>query len=351
MNLLTVQDLVTRFHTSRGVVTAVDRVSLHLGDNETLGLVGESGSGKSVLARTIMGLIGPSPDVERSGSVVFNGRELTTMSRRELQSLWGGDIGMVLQDPMTSLNPVNRIGRQITETIRRHTALSRTEAKSRAVQLLRNVGIADPERRFRAYPHEMSGGMRQRVTIAIALAAEPKLLIGDEPTTALDVTIAQQILNLLDRVQAERRMGMILVTHDLGVVATRTDRIIVMYAGRIVESAPTERLFSSVRMPYTRALIDSLPQTSLPSHSRLRTIQGGPPDLSVPMTGCRFAARCPAVQDVCRSEEPPLIAADDDATHEYRCWFPVGSPEYEASVLSIGSATIGLARTEFEGTH
>ncbi|MFD0661784.1 ABC transporter ATP-binding protein [Thermocatellispora tengchongensis] len=292
--LLEVVDLCTGFHTPRGLVRAVDHVSIAVRPEETLGIVGESGSGKSVFARSVMGLIAPGQRVERTGRIMFAGRDLVRLPRRELRKMWGSEIAMVLQDPLTSLNPVTRIGRQISETVRRHRPeLSRGEAEAASVELLRSVGIPEPAKRMHAYPHQLSGGMRQRVGIAIALAGNPRLLFADEPTTALDVTVQHQILDLLGRQQAERHMAMVLVTHDLGVVATRTDRIAVMYAGRIVETAPTRTLFANVMMPYTRALLDALPRLEEPSHTRLNAIPGHPPNLAVPMPGCRFADRCP----------------------------------------------------------
>jgi oligopeptide/dipeptide ABC transporter ATP-binding protein len=246
--------------------------------------------------------------------------------------MWGSEIAMVLQDPLTSLNPVKKIGAQLVETVRRHEPkLSKKDADRRGVDLLRSVGIPEPERRMKVYPHEMSGGMRQRVGIAIALSGNPRLLFADEPTTALDVTVQMQILDLLASQQKARHMTMVLVTHDLGVVATRTDHIVVMYAGQIVESAPTRSLFTDVKMPYTRALLDALPKLDQPSHTRLRAIPGHPPNLASPPAGCRFAARCPAAQDKCRTSPPPLVASANDADHLFRCWFPVGTPEYEAA--------------------
>jgi oligopeptide/dipeptide ABC transporter ATP-binding protein len=235
---------------------------------------------------------------------------------------------MVFQDPMTSLNPVMRIGQQVTEGARYHHDMSKGDADQLALKLLQDVGIPDPARRLRQYPHELSGGMRQRVTIAIALASGPKLLLADEPTTALDVTVQAQILDLLQEQQRDRFMAMVLVSHDLGVVAGRTDEIIVMYAGQVVERAPTPVLFAKTKMPYTEALLASIPNLTNPSHTRLRAIGGRPPDLIDPPTGCRFAARCPYVQDKCRAEAPPLVAAPTPG-HEYRCWFPL--PDKAAS--------------------
>ncbi|MDZ7678518.1 MAG: ABC transporter ATP-binding protein [Acidimicrobiales bacterium] len=243
--------------------------------------MGESGSGKSVLSRAIMGLIAEGGPNHRSGSVRFDGLELSDLSSRELRNYWGTEMAMVFQDPMTSLNPVKRIGAQFTESLRHHLDMGRKEATEQAIEVLRSVGIPGPEGMIRRYPHELSGGMRQRVTIGIALACSPRLLFGDEPTTALDVTVQAQILDLLKQQQVDRNMGLILVTHDLAVVRGRSDRIAVMYAGRIVETAPTATLFTSTRMPYTEALIGALPPLSGPTHARLRAIPGRPRTSSI----------------------------------------------------------------------
>jgi peptide/nickel transport system ATP-binding protein len=234
-------------------------------------------------------------------------------------------MAMVFQDPMTSLNPVLKIGKQITEAIHTHLDVTKQFANELAVSLLESVRIPDPERRMGEYPHQLSGGLRQRICIAIALACGPQLLFADEPTTALDVTVQAQVLDLLDQQQRERFMAMILVTHDLGVVAGRADDVLVMYAGQVVEKAPTETLFRHMKMPYTEALLRSIPKVSDPSHTRLTAIPGRPPNLIDPPPGCRFAPRCPNVQDRCREEQPPLVAADVPG-HEYRCWFPVDGP-------------------------
>jgi oligopeptide/dipeptide ABC transporter ATP-binding protein len=323
--LLEVAELTTHFRTPRGMVRAVDGVSFSLHRGRTLGVVGESGSGKTVLSRSVMGLL-PRSNVVRSGEVRFAGRELTALTEAELRDIWGMEIGMVFQDPMTSLNPVMRIGRQITESLRHHLGIDRFEARRRAVALLESVGIPEPEQRMGDYPHQLSGGMRQRVTIAVALACGPRLLMADEPTTALDVTVQAQILDLLGRQQQERFMAMVLVTHDLGVVAGRTDEIAVMYAGKIVEKAPTGTLFTDMKMPYTEALLKSIPKLTDPSHTKLAVIPGRPPDLVNLPPGCRFYARCPYAQQRCRDEEPPLQEASTPG-HVYRCWFPVGTPE------------------------
>ena len=336
--LLEVTDLRTHFLTSRGAVRAVDGVSFTLERGRTLGVVGESGSGKTVLARSIMGLL-PAHNVKRDGEVVYEGRRLTGLAPSELREIWGAEISMVFQDPMTSLNPVVRIGRQITETMHFHLGLPDREARSRAVELLRSVGIPEPERRLRAYPHELSGGMRQRVTIAIALACGPKLLLADEPTTALDVTVQAQILSLLGRQQRERFIAMILVTHDLGVVAGRTDEIVVMYAGRVVERAPTTVLFSDMRMRYTQALFRSIPRITDPGHRRLQAIGGRPPDLVAPPRGCSFAPRCRYARERCHVEEPPLT--DAGPGHAYACWYPAEPGEVAAEAASAAREVAG----------
>jgi len=319
--LLEIEDLRTQFRTHRGMVRAVDGVSFTLDRGRTLGIVGESGSGKTVLARSIMGLL-PKRNVVRTGAVRYEGIDLLTTSPEQVRDLWGAEMAMIFQDPMTSLNPVQRVSAQITEGMRHHLRMDRKTADATALALLREVGIPEPKRRLRQYPHELSGGMRQRVMIAVALACGPKLLFADEPTTALDVTVQAQILNLLQREQRERDMAMILVTHDLGVVAGRADEIAVMYAGQLVEKAPTASLFANVRMPYTEALLRSIPVLDAPSHTRLQAIPGRPPDLVDPPSACRFAERCPYVRDRCRAEPPPLL--EGEPGHFYRCWYPVG---------------------------
>jgi peptide/nickel transport system ATP-binding protein len=323
--LLEVEDLKTYFRTERGLVKAVDGVSFTIERGQTLGVVGESGSGKTVLSRSVMGLLSTSRAV-RSGKVIFEGRDIADLPSSEMRRIWGAEMAMVFQDPMTSLNPVMKIGRQLTEGLRLHLNMDKGEARETAIALLRSVGIPEPERRLDQYPFELSGGMRQRVTIAIAISCGPKLLMADEPTTALDVTVQAQILNLLQDKQRERFMAMILVTHDLGVVAGRTEHIAVMYAGKIVEKAPTRKLFAEMRMPYTEALVKSIPRVTSVSHTRLLAITGRPPDLVNPPRGCNFAARCPYAQARCVEEEPPLVSPDG-SDHSYACWFPVGTPE------------------------
>jgi peptide/nickel transport system ATP-binding protein len=322
MTLLEVTDLKTAFSTDRGLVRAVDGVTFNLEEGKTLGVVGESGSGKSVLSRSIMNLL-QKRGVTRSGTVQFDGVETTKLSLKESRKMYGTGMAMIFQDPMTSLNPVVKIGRQLTESLRLHFDMNKEFAMETAEELLRSVGIPEPKRRLNEYPHQLSGGMRQRVVIAIALACGPKLLFADEPTTALDVTVQKQILNLLARQQAERKMAMILVTHDLGVVAGRADEIMVMYAGQAVEKAPTAKLFGAMRHPYTAALLNSIPKTSDPSHTRLEAIPGRPPRLIDPPDGCRFASRCTYVTDQCRVEMPPLVAAPGDPEHLFRCWHPL----------------------------
>jgi peptide/nickel transport system ATP-binding protein len=323
--LLDVRNLKTYFDTPRGIVKAVDDVSFSVHPGRSLGIVGESGSGKTVLSRSVMNLLPKRATIPAGGEILFAGRDLRTLSSNEMRSHWGAKMAMIFQDPMTSLNPVVKIGRQLTEGLRAHLDLGRAEAQTRAVELLREVGIPAPERRIDEYPHQLSGGMRQRVTIAIALACGPSLLLADEPTTALDVTVQAQILDLLAREQRDRSMSMILVTHDLGVVANRTDDIAVMYAGQIVEKAPTPALFSRMRHPYTEALMRSIPRIHNPSHTRLDAIPGRPPDLVHLPRGCRFAARCRNAQPRCLEENPPLIAAEG-SDHQFRCFFPVGTP-------------------------
>ena len=321
--LLVVKDLATTFSTAGGPLAAVGGVSFDLEQNETLGIVGESGSGKTVLSRTIMGLQ-PRSNVTVTGSVMLNGFEVVGASERAKRQIWGTEVAMVFQDPMTSLNPVMRIGKQIDESLRVRLGMSRSAAKARAIELLELVGIPSPQQRYNAYPGQLSGGMRQRVVIAIALAGSPKLLMADEPTTGLDVTIQAQILNLLDELKDRLKMSVILVTHDLGVVATRTSRIVVMYAGRIVEMGATRDVFQDHRMPYTRALLESSPKVANPSHTRLVTIPGRPPNLLKLADGCSFAPRCAYASDRCRVERPELEPAGIPG-HFFACWNPLPS--------------------------
>jgi peptide/nickel transport system ATP-binding protein len=319
--LLVVKDLHTTFQTPHGPLAAVGGVSFELAQNETLGIVGESGSGKTVLSRTIMGLQ-PRTNVQVTGSVLLNGFEVVGASEKQKRDIWGLEVAMIFQDPMTSLNPVMRVGKQIDEILRVRLGLDRQAAKTRAIELLELVGIPSPAERYRVYPGELSGGMRQRVVIATALAGSPKLLMADEPTTGLDVTIQAQILNLLDSVKDTLQMSVVLVTHDLGVVATRTSRIIVMYAGRVVETGTTRDVFARHRMPYTRALLEGSPKVSNPSHTRLLAIPGRPPNLLNLPSGCAFAPRCTYATDKCRSERPELEMSDEPG-HTFACWHPL----------------------------
>jgi peptide/nickel transport system ATP-binding protein len=323
--LLEVNEVKTYFETDRGVVRAVDGVSFTLERGKTIGIVGESGCGKTVLSRSIMGLL-PRRGLVREGSVRFEGTELIELTAKEMRAYWGSQMSMIFQDPMTSLNPVMKVGKQITESIREHLDVTRDFANELAISLLDSVRIPEPSRRLKDYPHQLSGGMRQRVCIAVALAAGPKLLFADEPTTALDVTVQAQVLDLVAQQQRERFMAVVLITHDLGVVAGRTDEIAVMYAGRIVEKAPTSVLFRDMKMPYTEALLSSIPKLGDPSHTRLATIPGRPPDLLNPPKGCKFAPRCAYRQPKCDEEEPPLLDGASPG-HQFRCWFPVGTPE------------------------
>jgi peptide/nickel transport system ATP-binding protein len=331
--LLQVENLRTHFLTPWGRVRAVDGVSFSLARGVTLGVVGESGSGKTVLARSVMNLL-PTVNVRRTGSIRFEGRELVGLDDREMRALCGARIAMVFQDPMSSLNPVMTVGRQITESLRVHVGMRRGEARDTAVALLRSVNIPEPERRFAEYPHQLSGGMRQRVMIALALACGPRLLFADEPTTALDVTVQAEILNLLQDNQRDRFMAMVLVTHDLGVVAGRTDEIAVMYAGRIVEHAPTAALFSGMRHPYTEALLRSVPRVEQPGHTRLQAIAGRPPNLLMPPPGCPFSPRCPYAEDRCHVEAPALVDGPV-AGHRVACHHPLGGGQ-GASPVAVG---------------
>ncbi len=308
MALLEVEDLRTYFKTREGEVHAVDGVSFTVEEGSVLGIVGESGCGKSVTSLSIMGLV-QSPGRIVSGSIRFEGRELTTMAEKELEDIRGEEIAMIFQDPMTSLNPTLTIGTQITETIRRHLGYSRAQAEKRAIELLEEVHIPDAARRLKDYPHRFSGGMRQRVMIAIALSCNPKLLIADEPTTALDVTVQAGVLELLDDLRREHGMTMMIISHNMGVIAETAEEMVVMYAGQIVEQASVNELFDRPEHPYTEALLGSLPVIDDPDprHGRLATIPGRPPDLLAPPEACRFAPRCKyAGQDDCNVVQPEL---------------------------------------------
>ena len=315
--LLEVRDLRTEFHTEAGRFAAVDGVSFTIHRGETVGLVGESGSGKSVTSLSILRLIPSPPGRIAGGSILFEGRDLLRLSEAEMRRIRGNRIAMIFQEPMTSLNPVFTAGAQIAEALRWHRRLSRREAWERAVELLRLVGIPDPEARARQYPHQMSGGMRQRVMIAMAVACEPQLLIADEPTTALDVTVQAQILDLMKDLRRRLGTAILLITHDLGVVADMADRVLVMYAGRIVESAPVDDLFARPLHPYTEGLLKSMPQLHR-RQDRLHVIPGQVPNPARLPSGCRFHPRCPYVMDICRQREPALQPAGDGRW--VACW-------------------------------
>ena len=319
--LLEVDDLKVHFATVDGIVRAVDGVSFELERGKVLGIVGESGSGKSVTAMTLMGL---TRDVNArfEGRVNYKGRELLTVSDREMQDFRGNEIGMIFQDPMTSLNPVYRIGEQIAEAIRAHEKIDKRAAKRRSVELLRQVGIPNPESRVDDFPHQFSGGMRQRAMIAIALSCNPAILIADEPTTALDVTIQAQIIELIGRLKDDFDSAVILITHDLGVVADIADEIVVMYAGRVVERGSTRDLFYDPQMPYTWGLLGSIPRLDRPRPDRLHTIEGSPPSLINAPPGCKFRPRCPHAFAKC-DEEPTLENRVGTPGHLDRCWLDV----------------------------
>ncbi len=320
--LLAVKNLGLRIPTERGVVGAVDGVSFTLDRGRTLAVVGESGCGKSMLCRTLLKLLPGKAFIPDDTSIKFNGKNIERLPEKEFNKIRGKEIAMIFQDPMSSLNPVMKVGKQIAETLVHHLKVKRKPAMEKAVELLKSVGVPSPEQRIGQYPHQLSGGQRQRVAIAIALACEPKLLIADEPTTALDVTVQAEILDLLARASAERNMAMILITHDLGVAACRADEIAVMYAGRIVERAPAAELFHNMRMPYTRALMDSIPLLENPPHTPLESIDGQPPNLISPPIGCRFSPRCLYSKNGCR-EEAPALTNGYKPGHYFACWHPV----------------------------
>lgn len=324
--LLEVKDLQALLPTRRGIVKAVDKVSLVLNPGRTLGIVGESGCGKSMLAKAIMGLLPARSIVPTESIVNFQGQNLVRMKKTQKRRIIGREIAMIFQDPMTSLNPVMKVGRQISEVLCHHLKVSKQTAHRRAITLLDLVGIPMANRRADQYPHQLSGGLRQRVAIAIALACGPKLLIADEPTTALDVTVQAAILDLLASLQQEKQMAMILITHDLGVVAGRTDEAAVMYAGKIVEHAATNELFKQMRMPYTHALMAAIPRLVNRPHTRLLAINGQPPDMVDMPPGCRFASRCWKKQPLCIESEPALKRINGRG-HRLACWYPLESAE------------------------
>ena len=327
--LLEVRDLKTYFNTDDGTVRAVDGVSFSVEKGETLGIVGESGSGKSVTCLSIMGL-NPKKNTTTTGEVLFNGEDLLKASPSRLREIRGNDVAMIFQDPMTSLNPVHKIGKQLAEAVQLHRDVSKKEAHARALELLKEVGIPRPERRIDDYPHQFSGGMRQRVMIAMALINDPDLLIADEPTTALDVTTQAQILALIERLQAEYHSAVIMITHDLGVVAEIADNVAVMYAARVIERAPVENIFKRPEHPYTWGLMASLPRLDT-DVSRLVQIPGQPPSLLRPPKGCRFHPRCAYTMSICRETEPLLMPARNEPAHLQACHLDDATKEREAA--------------------
>jgi peptide/nickel transport system ATP-binding protein len=333
---LQVSDLRTHIHSRRATIDAVDGVSFSIQQGETVGLVGESGCGKSMVAMSIMQLLPPGGSIV-GGSIALDGRDLTKLRPDAMRKVRGNEIAMVFQDPMTSLNPTMKIGEQIAESYCAHRGASKKQGLERAAEVLNLVGMPRPEERLSAYPHQLSGGLRQRTMIALALACEPKILIADEPTTALDVTIQAQILRLLDDLKTRLNMGMLLITHDMGVIAEQADRVVVMYAGRIVESSDTATLFADMRHPYTEALLDSVPDLKTDRGRVLYSIPGTPPDLSQPPPGCRFAPRCRYAKEQCHQESPAL---GGEPAHRYACFFPVMTRTARSATLRV------LARTE-----
>ena len=335
MALLEVRDLRTHFRTDDGVVKAVDGVSFQVEKGKTLGIVGESGSGKSVTCLTIMGL-NAKKNTMTSGEALFNGENLIGMSSKQLREIRGNDIAMIFQDPMTSLNPVHSVGKQLVEAIQLHQDVSKRKAKARALELLNVVGIPRADRRIDDYPHQFSGGMRQRVMIAMALVNDPDLLIADEPTTALDVTTQAQILEVMHRLQREFGSAIIMITHDLGVIAEIADEVVVMYAARVAEKGTVDQLFKRPHHPYTWGLLGSLPRLDADTE-RLVQIQGQPPSLLNPPKGCRFNPRCPYVMSVCKQEEPELRPVGGQSEHLQACHLDEETKDREAAKLLAGT--------------
>ena len=354
--LLEIEDLQTHIRLREGVVHAVDGVTLHVDPGETVGIVGESGCGKTMTALSIMNLL-PTGGSIVGGSITLNGREISALNDDAMRRVRGNEIGMIFQDPLTSLNPTMTVGKQIAEAVVLHRDVTKTQAMDRAVEVLDLVGMPKARERVGEYPHQFSGGMRQRVMIAMALACEPKLLIADEPTTALDVTIQKQILELIDDLRQRLGMAVILVTHDLGVIAGRTDRVFVMYAGKIAETTGTRSLFANPRHPYSEALFHALPEKAAESRERLYSIPGMPPDLVNPPAGCRFAPRCRYATDQCRAEQPPL--SGETPGHRFACFHPVGAAGDDAAApatavtasaqFAAAGATNGAANGDGDG--
>ena len=342
--LLQINDLHTDIEIRNGVVRALSGVDLHVNPGETLGIVGESGSGKTMTALSLMGLL-PQGGKVSSGSIILDGQDLTQLPLKEKRKLRGTKVGMIFQDPLTSLNPTMKIGLQVCEPLRVHEKLSKREALARAVEILKRVGMPRPEVVINNYPHQLSGGMRQRVMIAMALVCKPRILIADEPTTALDVTTQMQILDLIDELRDEYKMGVILITHDLGVVAGHTDRVAVMYAGRIVETAPTKTLFTEPKHRYTSSLMAALPERALEAGTKLFSIPGAPPSLTNLPVGCRFAARCLWATDECRAGYPDLSGDD---SHTFSCFHPVQEGDESPAILQA-KLDSGKAEDAVEG--
>ena len=334
MSLLEVKDLRTSFRTDDGIVKAVDGVTFSVEKGKTLGIVGESGCGKSVTCLTIMGLNNPRNSTS-TGEALFNGENLLEMSKRRLRGLRGNDVAMIFQDPMTSLNPVHSIGKQLVEAVMLHRDVTKKDARQRALELLKAVGIPRAERRIDDYPHQFSGGMRQRVMIAMALINEPDLLIADEPTTALDVTTQAQILKLMTTLQDEFDTAIIMITHDLGVVAEIADDIVVMYAGKVAEEGTVDEIFTRPHHPYTWGLLGSLPRIDV-DVERLVQIQGQPPSLLNPPKGCRFHPRCPYVMEICKSTQPALLPITNEPHHLQACHLDEETKDREAGKLLRG---------------
>lgn len=330
--LLQVKDLGVEFRTDEGVVRAVDHVSFELDKGEILGIVGESGSGKSVTNLALMGLLPNPPARITSGEVLFNGRDLLKMSQARMRAIRGKDISMIFQDPFTSLNPYLKISTQLMEVLETHSKMTPTEAKKRCLDLLDQLGVPEPEIRFNSYPHQLSGGLKQRIMIAMSLLLEPKILIADEPTTALDVTIQAQILDLLKEVNRSHGTAIILITHDLGVVAGLCHRVQVMYGGRICEAGTSDDVFYRMKHPYTRGLLDSIPSVDIEPGARLQPIPGSPPDLTLLRDSCAFADRCARVQEKCRAKRPSLTSAGPG--HVYECYFPIEEGQKTGRVAS-----------------
>ena len=334
--LLEVRDLRAHFFTHAGVVKAVDGMSFTINPGETVGIVGESGSGKSVTALSIMGLLPRPAGRIVGGTVTFGGRDLVHAGDRELRNLRGREMAMIFQDPMTSLNPVFSIGYQLIEPMKRHLKMNTKQASARAAQLLGMVGIPSAAKRLGDYPHQFSGGMRQRVMIAMALACNPKLLIADEPTTALDVTIQAQILELIKGLRREFTMAVLLITHDLGVVANMCDRVVVMYGGRVLETGTNDEIFADPLQPYTRGLLQSIPRMDQPRGVALTPIPGNPPDMLHPLPGCPFTPRCPLAMERCPREMPPLLNVGNP-THAAACWVTVGDGAQRTAEVGVAS--------------